>query len=57
MAKKETNRKPLSGNLRTHSCHATKHMQKLNMVTITKKDGSKAKVSAREYRTMKKDAE
>ena len=56
MAKKETSRKPLSGNLRTHSCHATKHMQKLNMVTITKEDGSKAKVTAREYRTMKKAA-
>ena len=54
MAKKETARKPLSGNLRTHSCHATKHMQKLNMVTVTKEDGSKVKMSAREYKTMKK---
>ena len=54
MAKKETNRKPLSGNLRTHSCHATKHMQKLNMVTVTKEDGSKVQMTAREYRATKK---
>ena len=56
MAKKETARKPLSGNLRTHSCHATKHMQKLNMVTVTNADGSKSKMTAREYRNLKKAA-
>lgn len=56
MAKKETSRKPLSGNLRSHSCHASKHTQKLNMVTVTKEDGSKVKMSAREYRTSKKAA-
>ena len=36
MAKKATERKPLAGNLRTHSCHATRHMQKLNMVKSIK---------------------
>ncbi len=56
MAKKATERKPLSGNLRTHSCHATKHMQKLNMVTVTKEDGSKEKMTAREYRASKKSS-
>lgn len=56
MAKKDTKRKPLSGNLRTHSCHATKHMQKLNMVTVTNEDGSKSKMTAREYRNLKKAA-
>ena len=56
MAKKETNRKPLTGNRRSHSCHAEKHTQKLNMVTVTDKDGKKSRISAREYRTMKKAA-
>ena len=56
MAKKATERKPLAGNLRTHSCHATRHMQKLNMVTVKNEDGSKSKMTAREYRTSKKDS-
>ena len=35
MATKITNRKPLSGNLRSHALNATKTKRKLNKVTVT----------------------
>ncbi len=54
MAKKITSKKPLSGNRRSHSCRATKHMQKVNLVTVTLEDGTKARISAREKRTLTK---
>jgi len=54
MAKKETNRKPLAGNRRSHSCRATKHFQKLNLQVITLSDGSKRRVTAREKRAENK---
>lgn len=54
MAKKVTDKKPLSGNRRSHSCRATKHMQKVNLVTVTLEDGSKVRMSAREKRTLTK---
>lgn len=56
MAVKMTNKKPLSGNRRSHSCRATKHMQKVNMQLVTLSDGSKVKMSAREKRTLLKKA-
>ena len=31
MARKITEKKPLSGNRRSHACNATKHMQKPNL--------------------------
>jgi ribosomal protein L28 len=54
MAKKVTAKKPLAGNRRSHSCRATKHTQKVNMVTVTLEDGTKVRTSAREKRTMNK---
>ena len=54
MAVKATNKKPLSGNRRSHSCRATKHTQKVNLQLVTLKDGSKARISAREKRTLNK---
>lgn len=54
MAKKITSKKPLSGNRRSHSCRATKHMQKVNLVTVTLEDGTKKRISAREKRTLTK---
>lgn len=54
MAKKITSKKPLSGNRRSHSCRATKHMQKVNLVTVTLEDGTKTRISAREKRTLTK---
>ena len=54
MAKKVTNRKPLSGNSRSHALNATKHQYKLNLQTITI-NGKKVKMSARELKTLKKN--
>ncbi len=54
MATKVTSKKPLSGNRRSHSCRATKHQQKVNLVTVTTADGKKIRTSAREKRTMTK---
>ena len=54
MATKFTSKKPLTGNRRSHSLRATKHQQKVNMVTVTLEDGTKIKTSAREKRTLTK---
>ena len=56
MAKKVTNKKPLFGNRRSHSMRATKHAQLPNLQKVTLEDGTKVKKSAREIRTMKKQA-
>jgi len=54
MAVKVTNKKPLSGNRRSHSCRATKHSQKVNLQLVTLEDGTKVRMSAREKRTLNK---
>lgn len=54
MAKKVTNKKPLAGNRRSHSCRATKHSQKPNLQLVTLEDGTKVRMSAREKRTLNK---
>ncbi len=54
MAVKVTNKKPLSGNRRSHSCRATKHAQKVNLQLVTLEDGTKVRMSTREKRTMNK---
>lgn len=54
MAVKATNKKPLSGNRRSHSCRATKHSQKVNLQLVTLEDGTKVRMSAREKRTLNK---
>jgi len=56
MAIKKTDKKPLAGNRRSHSCRATKHMQKVNLQTVTLADGTKVRTSAREKRTLNKVA-
>ena len=55
MAKKITSKKPLSGNLRSHSLRATKHVRKPNLQKVTLDNGEKVKLSAKEIRNMKKD--
>ena len=55
MAKKVTKKKPLTVNLRSHACNATKSKQKPNMIK-TVIDGEKVITSAREARTAKKNA-
>jgi len=56
MAKKITSKKPLKGNLRSHSCHATGHMQKPNLQKVTLDNGQTIRMSARELRTLNKTA-
>ena len=54
MAVKSTEKKPLFGNRRSHSCRATKHAQKVNLQVVTLADGTKVRMSAREKRTLNK---
>ncbi len=54
MAVKATQKKPLSGNRRSHSCRATKHSQKVNLQLVTLKNGEKVRMSAREKRALNK---
>ncbi len=55
MAKKVTNKKPLTVNLRSHALNATKSTQKPNLQKTTI-NGKKVIISAREARTAKKNA-
>lgn len=55
MAKKVTTKKPLTVNLRSHAMNATKSTQKPNLIKTTV-DGKKVIISAREARTIKKNA-
>lgn len=54
MAKKVSSKKSLFGNLRSHSCRATKHAQKPNFQKVTMDNGETIVMSARELRTLKK---
>lgn len=53
MATKITNKKPLSVNLRSNACNATKSRQKPNLQTKTI-DGKKVILTAREAKTFAK---
>ena len=54
MAIKVTNKKPLTGNKRSHALNATKKQQKPNLQVVTLDDGTAVRMSARELRTLKK---
>lgn len=56
MAKKVTEKKSLFGNRRSHSLRATRHAQKPNFQKVTLDNGKKVVMSARELRTLKKEA-
>ena len=56
MAKKVTSKTPLFGNKRSHSCKATKHARKPNLQKVTLDNGETIRMSAREIRTLKKEA-
>lgn len=55
MAKKVTNKKPLSGNRRSHAHNAAKHQYKLNLQNLTI-NGKKVRMTAREIRSLNKSA-
>ena len=54
MAKKITTKKPLSGNLVSHSQRKNKRKQNLNLQTVTI-DGEKVRTTAREAKTFRKN--
>ena len=54
MATKVSNKKPLTGNRRSHACNATKHMQKPNLQKVKLDNGETIRMSARELRSLKK---
>lgn len=54
MAVKVTNKKPLSGNRRSHALNATKMQQKPNLQVVRLEDGTKIRMSAREVRSIRK---
>ena len=55
MATKVTSKKAKSVNNRPNCLKITKRTQKVNLQTVTTKDGKKIKTSAREARSMKKN--
>ncbi len=56
MAVKVTNKKPLFGNKRSHALNATRKKQGVNLQTVRLEDGTRIRMSARELRTTRKDA-
>ena len=54
MAIKVTNKKPLTGNSRSHALNATKRQQKPNLQVIRLEDGTRIRMSAREIRSLRK---
>ena len=52
----KTSRKPLRGNKRSHSMHATKRKQNLNVQKVTI-DGVKQRLSVKEIKSLKKSNE
>ena len=54
MAIKVTNKKPLTGNKRSHALNATKKQQKPNLQVVTLDDGTRVRMSTREIRNMRK---
>ncbi len=54
MAKKETIKKPLKGNDRSHALNTSKRARKLNLQVFTKEDGTKCRLTAREIRALRK---
>lgn len=55
MAKNITGRKSNVKNIRSHALNATKKRQKLNLVVVKDVNGKKYRISAKEYRTIKKE--
>ena len=54
MAIKVTNKKPLTGNKRSHALNATKMQQKPNLQVVRLEDGTRVRMSTREIRNMRK---
>lgn len=57
MAIKVTNKKPLTANYRSHALNRTKRQQKPNLQVVRLEDGTKVRMSTREARSFRKQAE
>ena len=55
MAVKVTNKKPLTGNRRSHALNATKMQQKPNLQVVRLEDGTRVRLTTRELKTLRKD--
>lgn len=56
MGKNLSRKKPNSANKRSHACNSTKTQQKVNLQVVRLEDGTRVRISAREKRTLMKDA-
>ena len=57
MAIKIKKKKPLTANNRSHALNRTKRQQKPNLQVVRLEDGTKVRMSAREARSFRKQAE
>ena len=56
MGKNLSCKKPNSANKRSHACNSTKTQQKVNLQVVRLEDGTRVRVSAREKKTLMKNA-
>lgn len=56
MGKNLSCKKPNSANKRSHACNSTKKQQKPNLQVIRCEDGTRVRISAREMKTIMKNA-
>ncbi len=56
MAKNLSCKKPNSANKRSHACNSTKTQQKPNLQVVRLEDGTRVRISAREKKTILKEA-
>ena len=56
MAKNLSRKKPNSANQRSHACNSTKTQQKPNLQVVRLEDGTRVRISAREKKTILKNA-
>ena len=56
MGKNVSSKKPNSANKRSHALNSTKKQQKVNLQVVRLEDGTRVRISAREMRTLMKNA-
>lgn len=56
MPKNLSCKKPNSANKRSHACNSTKKQQKPNLQVIRLEDGTRVRISAKEKKTIMKEA-
>ena len=56
MGKNLSYKKPNSANKRSHACNSTKTQQKVNLQVVRLEDGTRVRISAREKKSLMKNA-